>query len=86
MKTVNDASKDKDKALEQVLNDIEKQIGKGSIMKLGDDKFEDVDVIQVGARNMQNFDLLKVLGHQEKPCLLLKTHNYIHPSMSFLFF
>ena len=26
----------KDKALEQVLNDIEKQFGKGSIMKLGD--------------------------------------------------
>jgi len=32
--------------------------------------FEDVDVIQVGARNMQNFELLKELGHTKKPILL----------------
>ena len=32
--------------------------------------FRDVDIIQVGARNMQNFSLLKELGHQEKPVLL----------------
>jgi len=32
--------------------------------------FEPVDVIQVGARNMQNFELLKELGRQEKPILL----------------
>lgn len=32
--------------------------------------FEEVDVIQVGARNMQNFDLLKELGHLRKPILL----------------
>ena len=32
--------------------------------------FEDVDVIQVGARNMQNFELLKELGHCDKPILL----------------
>ena len=32
--------------------------------------FEDVDVLQVGARNMQNFDLLKELGHTGKPILL----------------
>lgn len=31
---------------------------------------ERVDVIQVGARNMQNFDLLKELGHTQKPVLL----------------
>ncbi|MBE6068093.1 MAG: 3-deoxy-7-phosphoheptulonate synthase [Clostridium lundense] len=31
---------------------------------------EDVDVIQVGARNMQNFDLLKQLGKTNKPILL----------------
>lgn len=30
----------------------------------------DVDVIQVGARNMQNFDLLRELGHTSKPILL----------------
>lgn len=32
--------------------------------------FKDVDVIQVGARNMQNFELLKELGKSEKPVLL----------------
>ncbi|HOK69278.1 MAG TPA: 3-deoxy-7-phosphoheptulonate synthase [Bacillota bacterium] len=32
--------------------------------------FEDVDIIQVGARNMQNFDLLKALGKQRRPVLL----------------
>ncbi len=32
--------------------------------------FEDVDVLQVGARNMQNFDLLKELGKTQKPILL----------------
>ncbi|MBR3417215.1 MAG: 3-deoxy-7-phosphoheptulonate synthase [Oscillospiraceae bacterium] len=32
--------------------------------------FKDVDIIQVGARNMQNFSLLKELGHQDKPVLL----------------
>ncbi|MCY6369995.1 3-deoxy-7-phosphoheptulonate synthase [Clostridium ganghwense] len=31
---------------------------------------EDVDIIQVGARNMQNFDLLKELGKTKKPILL----------------
>lgn len=34
------------------------------------DLFEDVDIIQVGARNMQNFDLLKELGKTKKPILL----------------
>lgn len=32
--------------------------------------FAEVDVIQVGARNMQNFELLKELGHCDKPILL----------------
>ena len=32
--------------------------------------FDDVDIIQVGARNMQNFELLKVLGEVRKPILL----------------
>ena len=34
------------------------------------DLFTDIDVIQVGARNMQNFDLLKELGKTDKPILL----------------
>ncbi|MBP1577162.1 MAG: 3-deoxy-7-phosphoheptulonate synthase, partial [Oscillospiraceae bacterium] len=32
--------------------------------------FEEVDIIQVGARNMQNFELLKELGKIDKPILL----------------
>ena len=32
--------------------------------------FDDVDVIQIGARNMQNFDLLKEMGKVGKPILL----------------
>ncbi len=34
------------------------------------DMFESVDIIQVGARNMQNFELLKELGKIDKPVLL----------------
>lgn len=34
------------------------------------DLFAEVDVIQVGARNMQNFEMLKELGHCGKPILL----------------
>lgn len=34
------------------------------------DLFADVDLIQVGARNMQNFELLKELGRMKKPILL----------------
>ncbi len=34
------------------------------------DFFDEVDIIQVGARNMQNFNLLKVLGSQEKPVMI----------------
>ena len=32
--------------------------------------FEEVDIIQIGARNMQNFDLLKEVGKTKKPILL----------------
>ena len=34
------------------------------------DQFYDVDIIQIGARNMQNFDLLKEVGKTRKPILL----------------
>lgn len=34
------------------------------------DLFKDVDVIQIGARNMQNFELLKEVGRTKKPILL----------------
>ncbi len=43
------------------------------LMNLGQlDLFEDVDVIQIGARNMQNFDLLKEVGHSTHRPVLLK--------------
>ena len=51
MKTVN-KEVDKDKALEQVLNDIEKQFGKGAIMKLGENKHMKVDVVSSGCLSL----------------------------------
>ena len=35
-----------------------------------DEFVENVDLIQIGARNMQNFELLKEVGHVNKPILL----------------
>ena len=43
---------DKDKTLEQVLSDIEKQFGKGSIMKLGDNKHMEVEVTPSGSLSL----------------------------------
>ncbi len=48
MKTTKDV-KDKDKALEAVLADIEKQFGKGAIMKLGEDSHMEIDVTSSGS-------------------------------------
>ena len=45
-------SSDKDKTLEQVLSDIEKQFGKGSIMKLGDNKHMELDVCPTGSLSL----------------------------------
>ncbi len=46
------ANVDKDKTLEQVLNDIEKQFGKGSIMRLGESKHMEVDVCSSGSLSL----------------------------------
>jgi len=43
---------EKDKALEQVLNDIEKQFGKGAIMKLGESKHMEVDTVPSGSLSL----------------------------------
>ena len=48
MKTTKDL-KDKDKALELVLADIEKQFGKGAIMKLGAQEHMEIDVTSSGS-------------------------------------
>ena len=45
-------SKSDDKTLDQVLNDIEKQFGKGSIMKLGDNTHMQVDVVSSGCLSL----------------------------------
>ena len=42
-------SKEADKTLEQVLKDIEKQFGKGAVMKLGEHKTQKVEVISSGS-------------------------------------
>ncbi|HYW35574.1 MAG TPA: recombinase RecA [Balneolaceae bacterium] len=44
-----DDNKDREKAIEMAINQIEKQHGKGTIMKLGDDASRDVDVISTGS-------------------------------------
>ena len=51
MKSVSN-EKDKDKALEQVLADIEKQFGKGSIMKLGSDAHMNVEATSSGSLSL----------------------------------
>ena len=49
-KTENNVNKDM--ALEKVLSDIEKQFGKGSIMKLGDNKHLELDVTPSGSLSL----------------------------------
>ena len=49
MKNIKDVGKDKDKALEQVLADIEKQFGKGSIMKLGGNEHMEIETTSSGS-------------------------------------
>ncbi len=62
-----------DKGL-QFLLEAKKETGMPIVTEIMDisqlDLFEDVDVIQVGARNSQNFELLKKLGTLQKPILL----------------
>ena len=45
-------TKEKDKVLDQVLADIEKQFGKGSIMRLGADKVREIDVFPSGSLSL----------------------------------
>ena len=46
--------KEKDKALEQVLADLEKQFGKGAIMKLGEKGVNNIDVVSSGSIMLDN--------------------------------
>ena len=58
----------------RILLEVKKRTGVPIITEIMDighlPLFEQVDVIQVGARNMQNFELLKELGRIRKPVLL----------------
>jgi len=58
----------------ELLLEAKKQTGLPIVTEIMDishlDSFVEVDCIQVGARNMQNFELLKELGHCDKPILL----------------
>ncbi len=58
----------------RLLETAKKETGMPIVTEIMDlrhlDLFENVDVIQVGARNMQNFELLKELGKTDKPILL----------------
>jgi 3-deoxy-7-phosphoheptulonate synthase len=58
----------------RILLEVKKRTGMPIITEIMDighlPLFEQVDVIQVGARNMQNFELLKELGRTNKPILL----------------
>lgn len=58
----------------EFLKEAKRETGLPIVTELMDasqlDYFDDVDLIQVGARNMQNFNLLKVLGAQKKPVMI----------------
>lgn len=58
-----------------ILCAVKKEVGLPIVSELMSDKYldvfnEKVDLIQIGARNMQNFDLLKQLGKVDRPILL----------------
>ena len=58
----------------RILMEVKKKTGLPIVTEIMDiahlPLFEQVDIIQVGARNMQNFELLKELGKTDKPILL----------------
>lgn len=58
----------------ELLLEAKKEMGMPIVTEIMDAShlplFEDVDIIQVGARNMQNFELLKELGKTDKPIFL----------------
>ncbi|MBR1625220.1 MAG: N-acetylneuraminate synthase family protein, partial [Clostridia bacterium] len=59
----------------EILKAVSDEVGLPFVTELMSEKYldlfvEKVDVIQIGARNMQNFDLLKAVGKTDKPILL----------------
>ncbi|MDO4590455.1 MAG: 3-deoxy-7-phosphoheptulonate synthase [Slackia sp.] len=62
----------------EILSRVKREFGLPIVSEIMDardlDLFDDVDMLQVGARNMQNFTLLKALGKTDKPVLLKRGH------------
>lgn len=63
-----------------ILCEMKKEVGLPIVTELMSPKYldvfnEKVDLIQIGARNMQNFDLLKQLGQLDRPILLKRGLN-----------
>ena len=58
----------------ELLAQTGKEVGLPTVSEITDaaqlPQFEQVDMLQVGARNMQNYELLRALGQQSKPVLL----------------
>jgi|SRR5690554_896958 len=58
----------------KILKNVKEKVGIKIVSEIMDAKqipfYEDIDIIQVGARNMQNFSLLKALGKTDKTILL----------------
>ena len=58
----------------EILENAKKETGMPIVSEIMDISklplFENIDIIQVGARNMQNYELLKELGKTDKPVLL----------------
>ena len=58
----------------EMLSEVKSRLGLPTVSEIVDiadlSLFNDVDILQVGAKNMQNYSLLKALGMQEKPVLL----------------
>ena len=58
----------------EILSRVKKETGLFLCCEILDknliDDYKDIDILQVGARNMQNYDLLKALAKQNKPILL----------------
>ena len=61
----------------KILSDVKEKLNIPVISEITDicnlDKFDNIDVIQVGARNMKNYELLKSLGRQNKPVMLKRS-------------
>ena len=58
----------------EILTRVSREVNLPTVSEITDPRqlemFEKIDMLQVGSRNMQNFELLRELGHTEKPILL----------------